>query len=132
MQKQQKTVRAAERAAGACGGPGNGTPARKVDVCGEVRWLISDMRSDGYLAVRIDGFVELVNETLRDGRKATTEDVKRCLKYDDTVKIIDVDGREVLWLWGGWYMHTLIDRLAELAVKYKEVGVWFDVYAGGQ
>jgi histone H3/H4 len=111
--------------------------AQPEDACGEVRGLIRDMRSDGYLAVRVDEVVKAVNEALRaaaeeGGRKAaevTAEAVRRCLKHDDTIEIITEDGGEVLWLWGGWYIHALIDRVVKLAAKYGEVGVWFD--AGG-
>jgi hypothetical protein len=116
----------------------NADGAQPEDVCGEVRGLISDMRSDGYLAVRVDEVVKIINEALRDaaeegGLKAaevTAEVVKRCLKHDDTVEIVSKGGREVLWLWGGWYIHELIDMAVKLAAKYGEVGVWFDAYAG--
>ena len=106
------------------------------DVCGEVRRLISGMRSDGYLAVHVDEVVKTVNEALRDGAglkvaEVTAEVVKRCLKHDDTVEIVSKGGSAVLWLWGGWYIHELIDMAVRLAAKYGEVGVWFDAYARG-
>jgi hypothetical protein len=100
------------------------------DVCGEVRGLISNMRSDGYLAIRIDELVEFVNAALRvaaeeGGQKVveiTVEDVKRCLKYDDTVRVIGGgNGGEALWLWGGSYMFMLADRAAKAAAKYGAV-----------
>jgi len=98
-------------------------------VCSEVKSLIIDMRDDMYLAVRMDEFVKTVNETLRvraeergqEHIQITADDVKRCLKYDDDVKIVaDKDG-EVLWLWSGAYAYLLVDIIARKALKYGAI-----------
>jgi hypothetical protein len=114
----------AEGAAGALAGAWQQNPA-----CKYIRQWIDDLRSDMYVAVALDRFIQLVDgylETAAQERnvetvKITKEDVYACLKYDDTVKIVDVDGREVLWLWGGWRLHDLMRRVAEVAAKEGEV-----------
>jgi hypothetical protein len=111
---------AAEGAAGARAGARQQNPA-----CKYIRQWIDDLRGDMYMAVALDRFIQLVDgylETVvQETVKITKEDVYACLKYDDTVKIIDIDGREVLWLWGGWRLHDLMRRVAEVAAKEGEV-----------
>jgi len=116
MSKNQNQV-AAPAAAGARGGPGNRTP----DICKKVRELIDDMRADIYLAVRLDEFVRLIAEGLDEGTPVTLDDAKACIKYDDTVRVIKMGDVEVLWLWGGWYLHRLMDSAADMALRYRAV-----------
>jgi hypothetical protein len=108
----QNTQVAAAGAAGA-----RGSLATESPVCRKVKELIRDMRSDMYLAVRMDEFVKVLTE----GGPITEEDVKQCLRYDDTVKVVRVKDKEVLWLWDGWRIHDLISRTAEVAAEEKEV-----------
>jgi hypothetical protein len=101
------------------------------DVCREVNNLVSDLRSDLVLAMRMDEFVGTVNRGLQVGAElrgealqlmATPEHVKHCLKHDDSVKIIVAeDGGEALWLWGGWYMHHLVYRVTRNALRYGTI-----------
>ena len=104
--------------------------ARIAEVCSKVAGLIDDMRSDAYLAVRIDDFVEAINKALQveaeergeEPIQVTAEDVKKCLMYDESVKIVGVDSREVLWLWNGAvYMNMLMDKAVKMALAYKAV-----------
>jgi hypothetical protein len=109
-------------------------PRREVQskdaACSEVKSLIIDMRSDMYLAVRMDEFVESVNNRLRldaeergqEPIQITADDVKRCLKYDDDVKVVaDKNGVEGLWLWSGAYAYLLVDDVAKMALKYGAI-----------
>ncbi len=98
------------------------------EVCSKVADVVSDMRSDGYLAVRIDELVDFVNTSLsveeKEGRQevvVTVEDVKRCLRLDDTVRIIGDRSGEAVWLWGGSYMFLLADKASKMALKYGAV-----------
>ncbi len=98
----------------------------KTKVCSKVTELIHDMRSDLYLAVRIDELVKTVNDVLRleaeergqEAEEYGEEDVKRCLKYDDTVRVIGDRSGEAVWLWGGSYMFLLADKAAKMALRY--------------
>ncbi len=95
-------------------------------VCSKVTELIHDMRSDLYMAVRIDELVKTVNDVLRleaeergqEAAAVTAEDVKRCLKYDDTVRVVGDGDGETVWLWGGSYMFMLTDKAAKMALRY--------------
>jgi 2',3'-cyclic-nucleotide 2'-phosphodiesterase (5'-nucleotidase family) len=101
--------------------------ATQLAICKYVKQWIDDYRSDLYLAVELDRFTAMIDgylDTVGEAVKITKEDVKTCLKYDDTVKIMDVDGKEVLWLWDGWRLYSFIDKVANLASKYGEV--WVD------
>jgi len=121
-----KNDQVAPQGAGALAGARQQNPA-----CKYIRQWVDDLRGDMYMAVALDRFIHLVNgylETVAQERnvetvKITKEDVYTCLKYDDTVKIMDVNGREVLWLWGGWRLHEMIDRIAELAAKEGEIAI---------
>jgi hypothetical protein len=104
--------------------------ARTAEVCSKVAGLIDDMRSDVYLAVRIDRFVEAVNNALqveaeergKETMQATAEDVKKCLIHDESVKIVSAGGHEVLWLWNGEaYVNLLMDKAVKMALTYKAV-----------
>jgi hypothetical protein len=100
-------------------------------VCSEVKNWIDDLRSDMYVAVAVDRLVGLINGYLEtaaqehgaEAIKITKEDVYVCLKYDDTVRMMDVDGKEVLWLWDGWRLYSLIHKAARMAAKEGEVAV---------
>jgi len=95
-------------------------------ICKHVNRWIDSYRSDLYVAVALDKFVEMLNDFLKavgENLDVAKEDVKRCLRWDDTVKVVDVDGREVLWLWGGWRLYDMIIRVAKYAAKEGEVAV---------
>jgi hypothetical protein len=95
-------------------------------ICRHVRQWIDDYRSDLYIAVAFDKFIEMVNgylDAVGQTDKVAKEDVKTCIRYDDTVKIMDVGGKEVLWLWDGWRLHDLIDRAVKLAAREGEAAV---------
>ena len=120
MEKTKNNV-AAERAAGASAG---GLATERPVACKYIKQWIDDLRSDMYMAVALDKFIEMINgylDTIGEKDEITKEDVKTCIRYDDTVKIMDVNGKEVLWLWGGWRLHDLIRRVAEVAAKESEV-----------
>ena len=90
--------------------------------CAKINELIRDMRSDGYLAVRMDEFVRRVNEVLEDaGMKATAEDVKECLRYDTTVKIVMIKNAEVMWLWESLKYYELVEKVADMAARYRAI-----------
>jgi len=86
---------------------------QKTNACKHVKQLISDLRSDKYLAIRLDEFVRII----RDVVEISEEDVKACLKHDTTVKIIN----DVLWLWNDSYMYMLITDIANMTRKYGSV-----------
>ena len=88
--------------------------AKLHSVC---RQLIDDLRSDMYMAVRMDEFVKLVNERLRV--EVGERDVKECLRYDTTVKIVETKNAEVIWLWEKCY--ELIEKVADMAARYRAV-----------
>jgi hypothetical protein len=92
----------------------------QTPICEKVGDLISSLRSDLYVALPLDQFVSMLNgpET-----KVTEADVRACIKIDDTVKIVNTGGREIMWLWGDWRLHWLIDKILELANEYGEVVV---------
>ena len=108
---------------GARGGPGNRTPA----ICVKVGELIRDLRADRYLAIHMDEFVGWVNSRLRldaeEGRgeyvKATADDVKECIRYDATVKVVKVKDAEVLWLWESWRYYDLVRDVTEIAAEAR-------------
>jgi hypothetical protein len=102
------------------------TAATLPAICRHVRQWIDNYRSDLYIAVALDKFIEMINgylDTIGEGGKVTKEDVKTCVKYDDTVKIVEVRGGGVLLLWSGWRLHDLIDRAVELAAEEGEAAV---------
>ena len=115
--KNNKNQVAAERAAGASAGAWQQNPA----VCTKVSELIRDLRADRYLAIHMDEFVGWVNMRLdaEQGRggfvKATADDVKECIRYDATVKVVKAKDAEVLWLWEAWYYYDLVRSVAETA-----------------
>jgi len=98
-------------------------------VCRFVNQWIESYRDELYLAVPLDKLLELMNSYLEeaggdglDVSEVTKEDVKMCLKNDDTVEIVSTkDGREVLWLWGGRRLRDMVSRVAELADRWGEV-----------
>jgi hypothetical protein len=99
------------------------TPRKDV-VCGEVNELINVMRSAVVLAIRMDEFVMWVNRALRysgEAVEATAEDVKGCIRYDPTVKVVEKDGREVLWLWESHYYYELAEKATRIARMYRSV-----------
>jgi hypothetical protein len=116
---------AAALAAGASGGAWQ----QKPPVCAKVNELISDLREDKYLAVRMDEFVRWLNKRMQleaEERgevavKASAEDVKECIRYDTTVKVVKTKDAEVLWLWEAWYYYELIDKIADMARRYRSI-----------
>jgi hypothetical protein len=112
-------INMAASAAGALGGARQQNPP----ICSKVQNLIDDMRSDIIVAVRMDAFVDWVRDSLsveaeERGEEIAREDVAACLKLDPTVRIINVDGVEVVWLWSGGYLNELINRVAAAARRY--------------
>jgi len=85
-----------------------------------VRQTLDDLRSDLFAALTLDFFAIYASEP---GMRITKEDVKACLKYDDTVKIVDVNGKEVVWLWNGWRLHDFVDRVIDMAKNYSQAFV---------
>jgi hypothetical protein len=86
-------------------------------VCRALEQVIADMRSDGYLAVRLDEFVRWLNKHV----EATADDVKECLRYDTTVKIVRTKNAEVMWLWESWNYYELVEKVADMAARYRAV-----------
>ena len=113
----------APKGAGALAGAWQQNPA----ICTKVSELIRDLRADKYLAIHMDEFVGWVNMRLRlaaeEGRggiaKATAEDVKECIRYDTTVKVVKAKDAEVLWLWEGWHYYDLVRSVAEIAAETR-------------
>jgi hypothetical protein len=111
------------------GGASGGAWQQNPPVCEVVRQTIDNMRSDVFLAVVLDEFVKYVNQHFEaeaemgrgEAITVTVDDVKACIRHDDTIKIVEKDGKEVLWLWGGAYVQTLIEKVVEWAVEYREV-----------
>jgi len=89
-------------------------------VCRALEQVIADMRSDVYLAVRLDELVSRVNAKL-ETVKATAEDVKECLRYDNTIKIIKTKSVEVIWLWESWRYYELVEKVADMVARYRAV-----------
>ena len=93
-------------------------------VCRAVKRVIDDMRADIYLAVRVDELVRRVNAELeasgRETVKVAIDDVKECLRYDTTVKIVKTKSAEVLWLWERNY-YELVEKVADMAARYRSV-----------
>jgi len=108
----QSGQKVALHGAGASAGAWQQNPA----VCAKINELIRDMRSDGYLAVRLDEFVRWLNKYVG----AVTDDVKECLRYDTTVKIVRTRSAEVLWLWERNY-YELVEKVADMAARYRSV-----------
>jgi hypothetical protein len=118
----QNNSQVAANAAGAQAGARQQNPA----ACKHVRHWIDDYRSDLYIAVALDKLIEMINgylNTIGEKGEITKEDIKMCLRYDDTVRIVSVGDKEVLWLWHGWRLYGLMDKVAELATKEGEVAV---------
>jgi len=114
----ESNSKAVSPAAGAAGGARQQKPP---EVCRRVKQLIDDLRSDLFIALTLDRFVIYVNDPGRP--TITKDDVKACLKHDDTVKIVDINGKEIMLLWNGWRLHDLIDRSVDLAREYGEAVV---------
>jgi hypothetical protein len=87
------------------------------EVCNRVKQLVDDLRSDLFAALTLDAFVIYASDP---DMPVTKEDVKTCLKYDDTVKFVSVNGKEVLWLWDGWRLHDFVNRIIDLAKNYTQ------------
>ena len=120
----QKVQMPAVQAGGAQAG---GLATERPAVCVKVNELIRDLRSDKYLAIHMDEFVRGVNIRLQldaeEGRgefaEATADDVKECIRYDATVKVVKVKDAEVLWLWESWLYYDLVRSVAEIAAKAR-------------
>jgi len=98
-------------------------------ICKYIYQWIDDLRSDIYIAVRVDRFLELINgylqETSGDGvEKVTEDDLKTCTRFDDSITIAKArDGTEVLLLWSGWRLYDLVSMIIETATREGEVAV---------
>jgi len=112
LMAQQGQKMAAE-AAGASAGAWQQNPA----VCAKINELIRDMRSDGFLAIRMDEFVRWLNKYV----DAVADDVKECLRHDTTVKIVRTKNAEVMWLWESWNYYELVEKVADMAARYRSV-----------
>jgi hypothetical protein len=105
----------------------------KSPICRYIYQWIDDLRNDLYVAVRIDRFLQLANGYLEevgvddiDGEleSVSESDLKECIKYDSTVKIVKArDGTEVLILWGDWRLYDLVNKIIEVAAKEGETAV---------
>ena len=95
--------------------------ARNPVVCAKVRELIDDMRADIFLAVRLDEFVKMVADSLDGDAPVTADDVKKCIRHDSTVRMVSVGDKEVLWLWSGWRLYSLIDHVVNMARRHRAV-----------
>lgn len=103
----------------------------KDAICRFVKQWIESYRGELYLAVPLDRLLDLMNSYLEelgedglDVSEVTKEDVKKCLKNDDTVEVVSTkDGNEVLWLWGGRLLKDMINKIAELADRWGEAAV---------
>jgi len=102
------------------GGASAGAWQQNPAICAKINELIRDMRSDGYLAVRLDELVGRANAEL-EAVKATADDVKECLRYDTTVKIVRTKNAEVMWLWESWNYYELVEKVADMAARYRSV-----------
>jgi hypothetical protein len=99
------------------------------EICRHVHQLIDDLRTDLFLAVRLDEFVKDVNERIKidaeergiEAVEASERDVIECIKRYDDVKVTDLNDVKVLWLWAGWYSYYLIEKIADMAKKYRRV-----------
>jgi hypothetical protein len=113
--------------AGPAGAVGGAWQKKPPVICTKVNELIRDLRADKYLAIHMDEFVGWVNMRLQldaeEGRgwfvKATADDVKECIRYDTTVKVVKAKDTEVLWLWEGWYYYELVRSVAETAAEAR-------------
>ena len=109
-------------AGGAVGGQAR--QQNMAPVCRALERVIADMRADIYLAVRLDELVRWVNDELEASGsevKATADDVKECLRYDNTIKIVKTKSTEVIWLWELWRYYELIEKVADMAARYRAV-----------
>ncbi len=106
------------RGGGAQGGAWQQNPS---DVCSRIKQLIDDLRSDLFVALTLDRFVIYVNDP--EMPKVTKDDVKACVKNDETVKIVSINGKEVMWLWEGWRLYDLARKTVSLASEYGEAVV---------
>jgi hypothetical protein len=112
------------------GGAGGGPATEPRAVCTYVKRWIDDLRSDMYVAITTEKLLELMNGYLKevgeddlDVETVTENDLKTCLRYDDTVKIVKTKDGEVLLLWSGWRLYDLIDRVIETTAKEGETAI---------
>ncbi len=111
------------KAGGASAGAWQQNPA----ICRKVNELINDLRSDLVLAIRIDEFVRWLNNSIKndveEGRgeatTATADDVKECIRYNTTVKVVKTKDAEVLWLWESFYYYELVEKVSDAARRYR-------------
>jgi hypothetical protein len=86
--------------------------------CGQIKQLIGELRSEMFLALTLDKFIDYVNVP---ELSITKDDVETCLKQDSRVKIINVGGKEVVWLWND--LQEFINRIIDIASIYGEAAI---------
>ncbi len=99
-----------------------------TNVCRFVRWWITGLRRDMYVAVAVDELLDQMNwflEHVGYGKleKVAEGELKECLKHIPTVEIIVKDGNEVLWLWGGRLRGRLLSRIIKKAAEDGGVAI---------
>ncbi|MFZ8811042.1 MAG: hypothetical protein ACO2PN_23405 [Pyrobaculum sp.] len=104
------------------GGASGGAWQQNPPICQQARQLVDDMRADLYLAVALEEFARYINEFYEvEAEKVTVDEVRSCIENYNEVKIVEVGGKEVIWLWGGRYAYMLEKMAVEWAAKYREV-----------
>ena len=120
---------AAGEAAGARGSPATESPTQiKELICKYTKQLIDDMRSDMYLAVRIEEFLDILSgrinvELEEQGKKPIKIDdriVMECLYRDKRVEVHRYVNTYILWLWNE-EMEVLKSMILNDAYKYRAV-----------
>jgi hypothetical protein len=119
------------QAGGASGGLATEPRVGISDVCKYVKRWVDDLRSDMYVAITTEKLLELMNGYLKevgeddlDVETVTEDDLKTCLRYDDTVRIVRTkDNVDVLLLWSGWRLYDLIDRVIETTAREGETAI---------
>jgi hypothetical protein len=114
-------------AGGAWGSPATESPKVQEMICKHTKQLIEDLKSDMYLAVRMDEFMEMlagrVNAELealgKEPIKIDDEFVMDCIYREENVKVYRY-GKYVLWLWHN-EVNVLISMILYDAYKHGAV-----------
>ena len=90
------------------------------EVCERVKQLIDELREELFVALTLDIFIIYLNDPWRP--KLTRDDVKTCLRYDNRIKIVNVGGKEIVWLWND-DLQEFVSRVTSMASIYGEAVV---------